>query len=45
MGSEEEPWRAHSWSDVTPLEQNDGDNPVCMIAYTPQCINYHSFIH
>jgi len=33
-----EAWRTqHSWDDLVPIEQNDGPNPVCAIAYTPQC--------
>lgn len=26
------------WKDVTPLEQDDGDNPVVMIAYSDKCL-------
>lgn len=25
------------WSDVQPLEQDDGENPVVMIAYSDKC--------
>lgn len=25
------------WSDVTPLEQDDGENPVVVIAYSERC--------
>lgn len=25
------------WKDVTPLEQDDGENPVAVIAYSERC--------
>lgn len=25
------------WNDVTPLEQDDGENPVAVIAYSERC--------
>lgn len=25
------------WSDVTPVKEDDGDNPVVLIAYSPKC--------
>ena len=30
------------WSDVEPLEQNDGDNAVVRIAYSNRCKNYQN---
>ena len=33
------------WSDVEPLEQNDGDNAVVRIAYSNRCkLQNHSFL-
>lgn len=28
------------WKDVTPLEQDDGENPVVVIAYSERCKLY-----
>lgn len=25
------------WSDIQPLEQDDGDHPIVVIAYNPKC--------
>lgn len=35
------------WSDVTPLEQDDGENPVAVIAYSDRCkpFNYFCFVY
>lgn len=31
------------WKDVTPLEQDDGENPVVVIAYSERCKYFQSF--
>lgn len=31
------------WKDVTPLEQDDGENPVVVIAYSERCKYYNEF--
>lgn len=31
------------WRDVTPLEQDDGENPVVVIAYSEKCKYFYAF--
>lgn len=31
------------WKDVEPLEQDDGENPVVVIAYSEKCKNFKMF--
>ena len=34
----------YSWDDITPIEQDEGPNPVCVIAYTDECLSFSSFL-
>lgn len=35
--------KRREWADVTPISQDDGENPVVVIAYSEKCENFFIF--